>query len=313
MKINGAFEKERIFTGDIKYAFHDVDGTHSLIRDWPPVMSIVLYDVIENGLSKNFDSEENLQRLVSLTGKKPLPETDSFCIESAGLSGLTQMEWAIRRAIEENKITINCNKNLNSYKIQEIWKGKELFEDKDSPELTEYLQEYTPKLFKLYEKVLNAFCRDKNLAQAKICPDKFRINGSMEFLNFLKNNGVVNYFVTGAVVEEGKGMHEEVATLGYQVGKGKQVEALIGSTWDEKLPKEVIMKRLLQKLGCKGEEVLIVGDGRAEISAGVEMGAFTIGRLPKTAKRQREILTDLGVNLIVEDFNQENFYQIFNK
>ena len=24
---------------EIKYAFHDIDGTHSLIREWPPVMS----------------------------------------------------------------------------------------------------------------------------------------------------------------------------------------------------------------------------------------------------------------------------------
>ena len=30
----------------IKYAFHDIDGTHSLIREWPPVMSVVLNDVI---------------------------------------------------------------------------------------------------------------------------------------------------------------------------------------------------------------------------------------------------------------------------
>ena len=37
-------------TREIRYAFHDIDGTHSLIREWPPVMSICLYDVIENGL-----------------------------------------------------------------------------------------------------------------------------------------------------------------------------------------------------------------------------------------------------------------------
>ena len=151
---------------EIKYAFHDVDGTHSLIRDWPPVMSIVLYDVIENGLAEDFDSEENLHRLVSITGKKSLPETDKFCIESAGLSGLTQMEWSIRRAIEEGKIDIPCDKQLNSYKIQEIWKGKEVFEEEDSKELSAYLTEYTPKLFKLYENVLNAFCRDRNLEEA---------------------------------------------------------------------------------------------------------------------------------------------------
>lgn len=298
---------------EIKYAFHDVDGTHSLIRDWPPVMSIVLYDVIENGLAEDFDSEENLQRLVSITGKKPLPETDSFCIESAGLSGLTQMEWSIRRAIEEGKIDVPCDKRLNSYKIQEIWKGREVFDEEDSEELSAYLTEYTPKLFKLYENVLNAFCRDKNLEEAKKNPDKFRIKGSMKFLDFLKDNGVVNYFVTGAVVEEGKGMHEEVAGLGYQVGHGQQMEALIGSTWDEKLPKDVIMRKLLKTLGCKGEEVLIVGDGRSEISAGVAMGAFTIGRLPKNARRQREILETLGVDMIVEDFDNQEFYQIFKK
>ena len=34
---------------EILYAFHDIDGTHSLIRDWPPVMSIVLHYVSENG------------------------------------------------------------------------------------------------------------------------------------------------------------------------------------------------------------------------------------------------------------------------
>ena len=86
-------------TYKIKYAFHDIDGTHSLIRDWPPVMSICLYDVIENGLPNDFDSFENQQRLISLAGTMKLPETDQFCIESAGLSALTQMEWAIRRAV----------------------------------------------------------------------------------------------------------------------------------------------------------------------------------------------------------------------
>ena len=75
----------------IGYAFHDIDGTHSLIREWPPVMSICLYDVIVNGLPEDFDSPENEKRLIEACGNKPLPETDKFCIESAGLSALTQM------------------------------------------------------------------------------------------------------------------------------------------------------------------------------------------------------------------------------
>ena len=35
---------------EIVCAFHDIDGTHSLIRNWPPVMSRVLYDTVVNGV-----------------------------------------------------------------------------------------------------------------------------------------------------------------------------------------------------------------------------------------------------------------------
>ena len=54
----------RFSNREIVCAFHDIDGTHSLIRNWPPVMSICLYDVIENGLPENFDNEENEKRLI---------------------------------------------------------------------------------------------------------------------------------------------------------------------------------------------------------------------------------------------------------
>lgn len=74
-------------------AFHDIDGTHSLIRDWPPVMSICLYDVIANGITDDFDSSENAKRLIEAAGREPHEETDRFCVESAGLSALAQMEW----------------------------------------------------------------------------------------------------------------------------------------------------------------------------------------------------------------------------
>ena len=89
----GHFEEREIL-----YAFHDIDGTHSLIRDWPPVMSIVLHYVSENGVPDGYDSDEQVKKLVSLAGTEPLPETDSFCIESAGLSALTQKKGALTEA-----------------------------------------------------------------------------------------------------------------------------------------------------------------------------------------------------------------------
>ena len=301
----GAFEDREIL-----YAFHDIDGTHSLIRDWPPVMSIVLHYVSEGGVPEGYDSDENLKKIIDLTGTKPLPETDSFCIESAGLSALTQMEWAIRRAIDKGHVSIPCNKEENRMKIEMIRRGEEIFETPDTPEMTEFLTVHTPRLFKFYEKVLNGFCRDKNLELAKKDPDRFIVDGSKEFLAYLRDHGVKNYFVTGAVVEKGMGMHEEVETLGFEIGEGKLVEDLIGSTWTDKIPKDQIMEKLLVTLGADGKNVLVIGDGRSEISAGVKMGALCISRLEKNDTFRRNLHKNLGSNIVVESYLEEDFLDL---
>lgn len=296
---------------EIRYAFHDIDGTHSLIREWPPVMSVCLYDVVENGVPEDFDSKENEKRLIAAAGTKALPETDRFCVESAGLSALTQMEWAIRRSVEEGNIKVDCDREINSEIIKRIWAGEEIFDAlPETAEMNKLLREKTPRLFKLYEAVLNGYCRDKNLAKAKKNPESFQVGGSMNFMEYLKNHGVKNYFVTGAVVEKGMGMHEEVETLGYRIGKGELVEDILGSTWTEKIPKEGVMKRLLGELGADGKNILVVGDGRAEILAGVEMGAVVISRLPKSAAYQRKLHKELGSNIIVEDYLNKDLFEI---
>lgn len=297
---------------EIEYAFHDIDGTHSLIREWPPVMSICLYDIIANGLTEDFDSPANQSRLITLVGKEPHEETDRFCIESAGLSALTQMEWAIRRAVEEGNIKVNCDMSVNSKIIKKIWNGEEYYDNlTDSEEMSRLLSENTPRLFKLYEAVLNGYCRDKNLLKAKENPEAFQVPGSMKFMKFLKEHGVKNYFVTGAVVEKGMGMYEEVETLGYKIGKGNLIEDIIGSTWTDKMPKDMIMKKLLKDLNISGKNVLVLGDGRAEISAGAEMGSFIVSRLPYDAKYQRTLHKKLGSNVVIEDYNDKDFMNIF--
>jgi phosphoglycolate phosphatase-like HAD superfamily hydrolase len=275
-------------------------------------MSVCLFDVIENGLPEDFDSPENAKRLISLAGTRKLPETDAFCVESAGLSALTQMEWAIRRGVQEGKIQVNCNGDTNAQIIERINNGEEYYDDlPETTEMNEMLKIQTPRLFKLYENVLNGYCRDKNLVKARQNPEKFRVKGSCDFLEYLYENGVKNYFVTGAVVEKGMGMHEEVEALGYSIGKGKLIEDIIGSTWTEKKPKDAVMKDLIKNLGISGENILVIGDGRAEIQAGVELGAVVISRLPENAEYQRELHKRLGTNVIVEDFTGKEFYNLF--
>lgn len=309
----------------ITHVFHDIDGTHSLIREWVPVMSLTLHNVIENGLPPHYDSAENVARLVKLSGKKSYEETDRFCVESAGLSALTQMEWAIRRAIEEGVIPCEQLKmtpdglDVNREIIRRIWAGEEKFEDLDeSSELTDFLEDNAPRLFQMYENILNGACRDENLAIALKAPETFRVEGSLDFMEHLHKLGAINYFITGAVIyhdEQGRlqgGMFEEVCALGFDIGSGRTVESIYGSTWDRKMPKDEVMRALCRENHINPSSVLVIGDGRSEISAGVGMGAVTISRLPLDATRQRELHRELGTHLIVPDYSSSTLRNMFH-
>jgi phosphoglycolate phosphatase-like HAD superfamily hydrolase len=106
-------------------------------------------------------------------------------------------------------------------------------------------------------------------------------------------------------------MHEEVEALGHEIGENKLVEDIIGSTWNEKKPKDEVMKDLIKELEICKENILVVGDGRAEISAGTELGALVISRLPETATYQRELHKKLGTNVITSDFANDKFLELF--
>lgn len=311
----------RIGKREITHVFHDIDGTHSLIRQWHPVMSVTLEYTILEGLKEGYDSPENTAMLIARSTEPHLEETDRFCTESAGLSALTQMEWAIRRAIEEKTIDLGLDRQAmqtNSEIIQRIWQGEETFDTFWEPApVKDYLKEHTPRLFRLYEKILNGACRDRNLATALENPETMRVKGSLAFMKRLKDLGVKNYFVTGAVIDYDAagnpygGMYEEVLGVGFEIGPGKDVEALYGSTWDKKKPKIDVMYDICRGQNLDLSKVMIVGDGRSEIEAGVKMGAVTVSRLDADAGRQIQIHKQLGTNMIITDYTSKDFLDMF--
>lgn len=288
---------------EIKYVFHDIDGTHSLIRDWVPVMTLVTGAVAAYGMFPGTPDEA----AAAIAARRPdeFPEAHNFAIESAGLSALTQMEWALRMSRRISGKSTELNEKI----IQAIWQGEERFEDAgESQEELQQLKEQSSQLFRVYEILLLEMCRNRNLAAAKLDPEAWQVPGSMEFLQYLHNAGVKNYFVTGAVVEyDANGiasgsMAEEVTTLGYEIGEGKLIDRFCGSTWQKKLPKVEIMRQLCVEEKIDPANLLIIGDGRSEISAAVEIGALALSRLDKTAERQRAIHRQLGTNLIISDY-----------
>ncbi|MBE6380930.1 MAG: HAD family hydrolase [Lentisphaerae bacterium] len=287
----------------ITHVFHDIDGTHSLIRDWPPVMALVNGAIARYGMFPG-DARQIADAIAQHRGEV-FEEAYRFAIESAGLSALTQMEWALRMARRLN----NSSSEINEKIIAAIWRGEELFEDSgESAEELELMQQQATELFRAYEILLLEMCRDKNLAAARIDPTAWQVPGSVDFMQFLHRNGVKNYFVTGAVVEHDEAgqprgtMAEEVLTLGYPIGEGKLIERFCGSTWTEKLPKVDIMRKLCIQDNIKPENLLVIGDGRSEVAAGVELGAIIISRLDPEQKRAREIHREIGTHLILPDY-----------
>ena len=94
----------------ITWAIHDIDGTHSLIRDWQPVMSRVLYEVIVGGLPPGYDDQSRVEKLSQRVGSEELPETDRFCVESAGLNETPS--WKQKMDAKKNSVkacSAKCN------------------------------------------------------------------------------------------------------------------------------------------------------------------------------------------------------------
>lgn len=287
----------------ITHAFHDIDGTHSRIRDWVPVMTLVTGATARYGMFQG--SVDHIASAIREHKDELFEEAHRFAIESAGLSALTQMEWALRMARRLKGESTSVNEEI----IRKIWLGEELFEN--SGEDAETLQKIARDascLFKAYEILLLEMGRDENIKKAAEAPEAWRLPGSMDFLQDLHKNGVKNYFVTGAVVEydpQGRPagtMYEEICALQYPVGEGALIEAFRGSSWHEKQPKIEIMKEICRDNGIDPAHVLVVGDGRSEIAAGVQLGAVTMSRLDSSAARAREIHRTLGTNIIVEDY-----------
>lgn len=144
-----------------------------------------------------------------------------------------------------------------------------------------------------------------------------RVKGSYDFIAFLNSLGLKNYLITGAVItydENGRpygGMYEEITSLGYEIAPGKDFESIEGSTWNRKIPKNQVMAELCGKMNLDPEKVLVIGDGRSEIDAGVKMNAVTMSILPDDAERQREIHRKLGTNIIIADYTSPELRKMF--
>ena len=145
--------------------------------------------------------------------------------------------------------------------------------------------------------------RAEKLEQGESSPEDFMIKGSKEFIQALHNMGLKLYVASGT--DHGDVVREVTA-----LGLYDYFEQISGAP-ERKVDcsKEAVIRLLIETMGFKGEELLVIGDGKVEIALGVEAGALTLGVAADEVKREglnpakRERLIKAGAHMIIEDYS----------
>lgn len=198
-------------------------------------------------------------------------QVDSYIDSSTGIQTVYQMRWLAEQVALHNP---------ESPKHDEWW----------------YKDEYNRRLME------NVSDRIAAIRTGKAQPEDYRIAGAFAFLQQLSQHGLRLYAASGTdhadVVKEAEIL--DVARFFDGISGAPERQAACS--------KEAVIKNLLQQEGLAGEELLLVGDGKVEISLGVECGAYTLGIASDEEKRQgvnpikRQRLVLAGAHAITGDF-----------
>jgi phosphoglycolate phosphatase-like HAD superfamily hydrolase len=140
------------------------------------------------------------------------------------------------------------------------------------------------------------------LRHAKVSPEKYLVPGARELVVALRNRGLTLYLASGTNQEY---MREEARLLDI----APYFEGVYGALDDYKsFSKKVLIRRLLNAPGVRGDQFLGFGDGYVEIENIKEVGGVAVGvataepecQVVDEWKRQR--LAGVGADFIVPNF-----------
>jgi phosphoglycolate phosphatase-like HAD superfamily hydrolase len=159
-----------------------------------------------------------------------------------------------------------------------------------------YKAEYNRRLMCLVEE------RKESILKGNKTRKDFLVKGSEEFLTALVENGVEIYVASGTD-------HEDVVKEAEILGLKKYFKEIAGAPPGKAdCSKEAVLRKLVQENNLKGQEVIVIGDGKVEIALGKEVGAITLGVASEEEKLcgvnpiKRERLIKAGAHAITGDF-----------
>ena len=179
-----------------------------------------------------------------------IAEVKEYIDQSTGIQTIFQMQWLAQTV---KKYGNNPNASEDPW-----W----------------YKEEYNRRLMKMVEVRIN------QLASGEKQKDDFLMKGSIDFLEALKQSGIEIYAASGT---DHPDVVKESSCLGIYPYFVEVAGAPVGRA---DCSKEAVLRRLIEEKGLKGDELLVVGDGKVEIALGREVGAVTIGIASDEEKRE---------------------------
>ena len=210
----------------------------------------------------------------SIIGDATVKEVDDYIEASTGIQTIHQMIWltdAVKRFGNRNNIAEN-------------------------PWI--YKAEYNRRLMEEVE------TRKKLLSSGLLHQSDFLISGSEPLLSILTKKNVHLYVASGT---DDPDVKEEARVLGISKYFTEITGAPIGKI---DCSKEMVLKKLISEKQLQGPEVVVIGDGKVEISLAKEVGAIPLGVASDEIKRsginsaKRERLINAGALAIVDCFEQ---------
>lgn len=219
---------------------------------------------------------ERLMLSVLSPGKEPsaalVEKVDRYIDESTGIQTIYQMEWLSQEAAAQTGAP-----------AVDPW---------------DYKAQYNTLLMQQVE------LRKRRLETGEASAEEYLVPGSLWFLRYLRDAGIKIYIASGTDDED---LQKEVKLLGASplicLAKG-------APNHEKSCSKEAVLREILKTEKTSPENLLVVGDGKVEISLGNQAGAFTLGVASDEKnfsgafhQKKLEKLEKAGADCIIPDFS----------
>jgi phosphoglycolate phosphatase-like HAD superfamily hydrolase len=169
-------------------------------------------------------------------------------------------------------------------------------------ELPEYLAQYAALL------MAEAGARIDAIRAGRQAPDEHLVPGSLQLLSSLEHRGLLLVLASGT--ERSHVVHE-TEVLGLTPFFGSRIHGPNGD--DPSFAKQTVIEHLLAERDWRGDELVVIGDGTAEIRAAKAVGALAIGvasdevaRGGRVNQLKRDHLLRAGADVIVPDYQMHD-------